>query len=226
LTDVTEEQNDVAKQKENKKGSTAGAVVRYPKKTLPRSFFGSTSYHESTPLASSLSDEQLMIRYQDSDEAAFEEIYARYGKKIYGFLMRRLGQPDDCAELFQETFLRLHKGRSSYKPEMPFKTWLYTIANNLVRDSLRIKMRSKSVQATEAIENKIERAIPDGNYKLQSFKEAFASLTDDQREAIVLSRFEGLKYEEISRVTGRSTEAVNQLIQRALRHVRKCADES
>lgn len=167
-----------------------------------------------------------MIRYQNSDEAAFEEIYARYAKKIYGFLMRRLRQPDDCAELFQETFLRLHRGRSSYKPEMSFKTWLYTIANNLVRDSRRIEMRCKSARATENIENSIERAIPDGNYKLQSFKEAFASLTDDQREAIVLSRFEGLKYEEIGRVTGRSTEAVNQLIQRALRNFRECADES
>jgi RNA polymerase sigma factor (sigma-70 family) len=202
------------------------ALVRYPKKTLSRSFLGSTSYYESKPLASSLSDEQLMSRYQNSDEAAFEEIYARYAKKIYGFLMRRVGQPDDCAELFQETFLRLHRGRSSYKPEMSFKTWLYTIANNLVRDSLRIKMRSKSARATEDIENSIERAIPGANYKLQSFKEAFASLTDDQREAIVLSRFEGLKYEAIGRVTGRSTEAVNQLIQRALRNFRECADES
>lgn len=200
--------------------------MKYPKKTLPRSFFGAASYYESTPLVSSLTDEQLMIRYQDGDEGAFEEVYARYGKKIYGFLMRRLGQPDDCAELFQETFLRLHRGRSSYKPEMPFKTWLYTIANNLVRDRLRIKMRSRSVQATEGVENHIERATPDGNYKLQSFKEAFASLTDDQREAIVLSRFEGLKYEEISRVTGRSTQAVNQLIQRALHRLQECADNS
>jgi RNA polymerase sigma-70 factor (ECF subfamily) len=196
------------------------------KKALARSFLGTASYYNSEAACSSLSDEELMIRYQAGEEAAFEEIYARYGKKIYGFLMRRLGQPDDCAELFQETFLRLHRGRSSYKPEMPFKTWLYTIANNLVRDSLRIKMRSRPAQATEGIENSLERAIPDGKYKLQSFKEAFASLTDDQREAIVLSRFEGLKYEEISRVTGRSTEAVNQLIQRALRHVRECADDS
>jgi RNA polymerase sigma-70 factor, ECF subfamily len=200
--------------------------VRYPKKTLSRSFLGSTSYYESKPLASSLTDEQLMIRYQNSDEAAFEEIYARYAKKIYGFLMRRLGQPDDCAELFQETFLRLHRGRSSYKPEMSFKTWLYTIANNLVRDSLRIKMRSKSARATEDIENSIERAIPDGNYKLQSFKEAFATLTDDQREAIVLSRLEGLRYEEIANVMGRSTGAVSQLIQRAIGHLRECMDES
>lgn len=200
--------------------------VTYRKKTLPRSFFGSTSYYDTRPLASSFTDEQLMIRYQESDEAAFEELYARYGKKIYGFLMRRLGQPDDCAEFFQETFLRLHRGRSSYNPEMPFKTWLYTIANNLVRDSLRLKIRSKTVQAAEGIENKIERAIPDGKYKLQSFKEAFATLTDDQKEAIVLSRFEGLKYEEISRVTGRSTEAVNQLIQRALHRLRECADNS
>jgi RNA polymerase sigma-70 factor (ECF subfamily) len=196
------------------------------KKALPRSFLGTASYYNSEAACSSLSDEELMIRYQAGEEAAFEEIYARYGKKIYRFLMRRLGQPDDCAELFQETFLRLHRGRSSYKPEMPFKTWLYTIANNLVRDSLRIKMRSRPAQATEGIENSLERAIPDGKYKLQSFKEAFASLTDDQREAIVLSRFEGLKYEEISRVTGRSTEAVNQLIQRALRHVRECTDDS
>ncbi len=196
------------------------------KKAVARSFLSTASYYNSEAVCSSLSDEELMIRYQAGEEAAFEEIYARYGNKIYGFLMRRLGQPDDCAELFQETFLRLHRGRSSYKPEMPFKTWLYTIANNLVRDSLRIKMRSGSAQATEGIENSVERAIPDGKYKLQSFKEAFASLTDDQREAIVLSRFEGLKYEEISRVTGRSTEAVNQLIQRALRHVRECADDS
>jgi RNA polymerase sigma-70 factor, ECF subfamily len=195
------------------------------KKTLARSFLGTASYYNSEAVCSSLSDGELMIRYQAGEEAAFEEIYARYGKKIYRFLMRRLGQPDDCAELFQETFLRLHRGRSSYKPEMPFKTWLYTIANNLVRDSLRIKMRSRPAQATEVIENSLERAIPDGKYKLQSFKEAFASLTDDQREAIVLSLFEGLKYEEISRVTGRSTEAVNQLIQRALRHVRECADD-
>lgn len=200
--------------------------MRYPGKTLPRSFLSAASYNNSTALISPLSDDQLMIRYQDGDEGAFEEIYARYGKKIYGFLMRRLGQPDDCAELFQETFLRLHRGRSSYNPEMPFKAWLYTIANNLVRDRLRIKMRSRSTPMTEGIENKIERAIPDGNYKLRSFKEAFGSLTDDQREAIVLSRFEGLKYEEISRVTGRSTEAVNQLIQRALHHLRQCADDS
>lgn len=165
-----------------------------------------------------------MIRYQNSDEAAFEEIYARYGKKIYSFLMRRLGQPDDCAELFQETFLRLHRGRSSYKPEMSFKTWLYTIANNLVRDSLRTKIRSKVTTSTDDIDYSVDRAIPDGHYKLQSFKEAFRTLTDEQKEAIILSRFEGLKYSEISRVTGRSTDAVNQLIQRALRHLRDCAD--
>lgn len=65
--------------------------------------------------ASSLTDEELMARYQGGDEAAFEEIYARYGRKIYGFLVRRLGQADDCAELFQETFLRLHKGRALYR---------------------------------------------------------------------------------------------------------------
>ena len=175
-------------------------------------------------LASSLSDEELMKRYQSGDEAAFEEIYSRYGKKIYGFLMRRLGQPDDCAELFQETFLRLHKGRALYRPEMPFKAWVYTIANNLIRDRLRTKARLGVSQASEEDGNSIE--IPNGFHQMLSFKEALAKLTDDQREAIILSRLQGLRYEEIGRVMGRSTEAVNQLIQRAMHHLRECINES
>jgi len=177
-------------------------------------------------LASSLSDEELMKRYQSGDEAAFEEIYSRYGKKIYGFLMRRLGNPDNCAELFQETFLRVHKARSLYRPEMSFKTWLYTIATNLIRDSFRANGRSRISQIPEGEENPIEGVVPDGSHKLLSFKEALARLTDDQREAVVLSRLQGLRYEEIGRVMGRSTEAVNQLIQRAMHHLRECIDES
>ncbi len=181
--------------------------------------------------ASSLTDEELMARYQGGDEAAFEEIYARYGRKIYGFLVRRLGQADDCAELFQETFLRLHKGRSLYRPEMPFKAWVYTIANNLIRDRVRAKARSGAFRAFNEEENSdgnsiVEGVTPDGIDKLLSFKEAFAKLTDDQREAVVLSRFQGLRYEEVARVMGRSTEAVNQLIQRAMRHLGECLDES
>lgn len=165
-----------------------------------------------------------MRRYQSGDEAAFDEIYSRYGKKIYGFLMRRLGQPDDCAELFQETFLRLHKGRSLYRPEMPLKPWIYAIANNLIRDRLRGRARPGNSPVCEDDGSSVE--VPNGSHQLLSFKEAFAKLTDDQREAIVLSRFQGLRYEEIGRVMGRSTEAVNQLIQRAMHPLRQSIDES
>lgn len=195
------------------------------KKTLARSFLSAVSYYETEASCSSFSDEKLMIRYQAGEEAAFEELYARYSKKIYGFLMRRLTNPETSAELFQETFLRLHRGRSLYRPERPFKTWLYTIANNLLRDKFKAK-EPKIARAREGNENNVEAAVPDGSYKLQSFKEAFAGLTDDQKEALVLSRFEGMKYDEIGRVMGRSTEAVNQLVQRAMRHLRECADES
>lgn len=198
--------------------------MKYPKKTLPGSFWGSTLDYESEPLASSHSDEQLMIRYQDSDEAAFKEIYARYGKKIYRFFMRRLGQPDDCAELFQETFLRLHRSRSSYKPEMSFKTWLYAIAHNLIRDRFRDKKFSRTSQLSALSENVIEKAVPDGSLTRASFKEAFETLTDEQKEAIILSRFDGLRYNEIAAIMGRSTDAVNQLVQRALRHLRESMD--
>lgn len=165
-----------------------------------------------------------MDRYQSGEETAFEEIYNRYAKKIYGFLMRKLGHPDECAELFQETFLRLHRGRSLYRPKMSFKTWLYTIAHNLVRD--RLRANGRSISRVSAGDNDCdgnptgESVMPNGCDEMLCFKEAFGRLTDDQKEAVVLSRFQGLRYEEIGRVMGRSTEAVNQLIQRAMHHLR------
>ena len=167
-----------------------------------------------------------MFRYQRGDEAAFEEIYSRYSKKIYGFIMRRLTNPDTSAELFQETFLRLHRGRDLYRPEMPFKPWLYTIATNLIRDRFKAK-EPKIAELPEGEDSEYPSgAIPDGTHTMLSFKEAFAKLTEDQREALILRRFQGLKYEQIATVMGKSTEAVNQLIQRALRQLRKYADDS
>lgn len=175
-------------------------------------------------MLSDLTDEELMALYQNGDEAAFEEIYARYAKNIYRFLKRRLGHEDNCAELFQETFFRLHRGRAIYKTELSFKTWLYTIAHNLIRDRFRDKKISRTSQLSALTENVTERAVPDGSRALTSFKEAFETLTDEQKEAIILSRFEGLRYTEIAAIMGRSTDAVNQLVQRAMRHLRESMD--
>jgi RNA polymerase sigma-70 factor, ECF subfamily len=187
---------------------------------------GIASYYSVESECLSLSDEELMIRYQGGDETAFEEIYSRYSKKIYGFIMRRLTNPDTSAELFQETFLRLHRGRDLYRPEMPFKPWLYTIANNLIRDRFKAKEPNISEPPEGEDPEYPSAAIPDGSHTLLSFKEALGHLTEQQKEALILSRFQGLKYEQIGTVMGKSTEAVNQLIQRALRQLRKYADES
>jgi RNA polymerase sigma-70 factor (ECF subfamily) len=171
-----------------------------------------------------------MVAYQNGDESGFEHIYARYSNKIYQFLLRRSENPDISGELFQETFLRVHRGRGLYRPQMPFKTWLYTIANNILRDWFREQRKSKERQVfankEDSGENRFEGAVPDGSTKLISFKQALARLTDDQREVLILSRFHGLRYEEIGKVTGRSIEAVNQLIQRAMRQLRDLIDHS
>ncbi|MBI4522705.1 MAG: sigma-70 family RNA polymerase sigma factor [Deltaproteobacteria bacterium] len=200
-----------------------------PEQGLSRSFSTSVADDKGEVSDSGPTDEQLMARYQKGEEAGFEEIYARYSKKIYQFLLRRSGNPDASAELFQETFLRVHKGRDLYRPELSFKTWIYTIANNIARDWFREQSQSRKARVLEkkqdCDENSFEGSVPDGSSKLISFKEAFARLTHEQREALILSRFDGLRYEEIAKVTGRSTDAVNQLIQRAMRRLRECVDE-
>jgi RNA polymerase sigma-70 factor (ECF subfamily) len=100
---------------------------------------------------------------------------------------------------------------------MSFKAWVYAIANNLIKDRLRSKTRLEKTSLGE--DNGDSIAVPNGHDDMLAFKEIFARLTEDQREAIVLSRFQGLSYDEIATVTGRSAGAVNQLIQRAMAHL-------
>ncbi|MBI2087885.1 MAG: sigma-70 family RNA polymerase sigma factor [Deltaproteobacteria bacterium] len=172
-----------------------------------------------------VTDEKLMTMYAGGDASAFRELFSRYEKRIYNFFLRRLGDPDRAADLFQETFLRLHQNRRRFDSRYPFTAWFYTIANNLVRDELRRK-RGVQFDAMEAEDSlpPSRLAGPEESMAAAEFKEklerALEMLSQAQKEVLILSRFEGLKHGVIARITGRSEVAVRQLLYRALQNLR------
>jgi len=186
-------------------------------------------------VADGTSDEILMAAYQAGNQDAFGELFDRYAGRVYGFLVRRLGDVATAEDLHQEAFLRLHRARDSYDPERPFRAWLFAIVHNLVNDSLRSRKRApvtESLGATQSThtaaqtnrEGSIDDQSPERIFaareSTRALSRALSMLPSDEATVLILARFEGLSYDDIGSVIGRSATAAKQLAYRALKRVR------
>ena len=171
------------------------------------------------------SDGELMALYQQGNLVAFNHLYSRYEKRIYNYFLRHLGRLERSDDLFQETFLRLHRDRHSYDPQFPFATWLFTIASNLTKNEY--KRVSRWQRVFDGMEVDYERVLDerwqtDPEVALERsdmairIERALQSLPAGQREVIIMSKYQGLSYTEIAEITGMSVGAVKQKAHRAL----------
>jgi len=182
-------------------------------------------------------DAQLMLRFQEGSEKAFEEIVRRYQKKILNLAYRYLGANYSFAEdVAQEVFVRIFKSRKSYTPSAKFSTWLFRIAINICLNEQR-RMRpvqfSSSHGAGDERSQDFERAGPaDGKTPSpketlekeelrRQVRDAVSRLPEKQRLAIILSRYEQMSYEDIADAMDCSLEAVKSLLFRAREGLRK-----
>ncbi len=170
-------------------------------------------------------DEALMLEYQAGDREAFDELYARYAKPIYNFLRRTAQRPDAADDLFQKTFLKLHTGRHQYRPQAPFRHWIFTIARNVLRDDARHQRRQPMAE-TGAFDERIgrEQAKNSRSHSPEVgliVSEATSALPLSQREVIVLNRYRGMSYAEIGEVLGISENAVKQRAFQGMQKLRR-----
>lgn len=182
------------------------------------------------------SDEILMAAYRSGNQAAFGELFERHAGSVYGFLVRRLGDPALAEDLYQEVFLRLHRARHGYDPARPFRAWLFAIVHNLLNDALRVRRRAPLSRALDADaggdatahepwsepgsdERSPERLVA-ARESGAAIDRALRRLPDDEATVLILARLEGLSYDDIAEVIGRSAAATKQLAYRALKRVR------
>lgn len=91
------------------------------------------------------SDEQLFERYRSGDRQAFRALVERFHDDLLRFLVRLMGDRQAAEDVFQEAFLQVHQSAASFDAERRFRPWLFTIAANKARDSLRRKGRRQSL---------------------------------------------------------------------------------
>jgi|SRR5215469_7040932 len=139
------------------------------------------------------SDEALMLEFQGGSRTAFEELFARYHKPLYGFFGRRLNQPERAEDLVQETFLAVIRGASRYEPRAAVRTYLYGIALKLLAAERR-KFFTSSASAQPAPEPKTG-GVPE--YVLW-VRQAMEKLDAPDREILMLREYEQLSYSDIA----------------------------
>ena len=175
-----------------------------------------------------------MMRVREDDMNAFTELTRKYQPRLIR-LMHTIGPRHDMAEdLMQETFMRVYKARKRYVPGAKFSTWLFTIAGNVAKNAKRSVARRREVSEVDAPKL---RETPSGAQVLASsvmdasglmptrlveggeqdavVRAAVNTLSERQRMAMVLSRFENMSYAEIGEAMELSTKAVKSLLSRA-----------
>ena len=168
------------------------------------------------------SDEELMRRVAGGDERAFHMLARRCVPPSIGLARRILANAADAEEVVQEAMLRVWTHAPRWRPEARFRTWLYRVVVNLC---LNRKRRAPFASLADA--GDLADPHPDAAAQLESDQrdravaEAIARLPERQRAAIVLTFHEGLSNAEAAAVLGASRSAVETLLVRAKRSLRR-----
>ena len=170
------------------------------------------------------SDKELMLKFQNGDELAYNELVNRYKNKMLNFIYRYFGSKDDAEDILQETFIKLYYKKDYYKPISEFSTWIYTIAANLSKTELRKRKRRKTSQLSEmGVENKeFDIRYEDDTdleinteYNEHEINKAIQDLETPFRTAFILRDIQELSYEEISKITEVPLGTIKSRINRA-----------
>jgi RNA polymerase sigma-70 factor (ECF subfamily) len=167
-----------------------------------------------------LSDEELMLAYAGDDMAAFETLYHRHRSRLFGYLLGRLRDRSEAEEVFQAVFAKLHQARRSYRAEIPFLPWLFTIARNALIDHLRRERRQPRVIDSEDALAALQAPAVDTT-PIGAAVAELTSLTEGQRAVLELRFNQGLSFREIATELQLSPDNARQIVSRAIARLRR-----
>ncbi len=179
------------------------------------------------------SDEELLAGSLKGHSGDFKLLVERYESELFNFLYRLTGDRQTAEDLFQETFLLVYTKMDVFRPDAAFRPWVYTIAANLARDTMR-KRRTRRALSLDANLGADEngrfgdmlagdspepQAMLDMNESADLAHELVKRLPENLREVVVLYFFNAMKYSQISEVLGLPMGTVKSRLFRAVRHM-------
>lgn len=167
-----------------------------------------------------LPDEDLMVAVRDGDLDKLAMIFERYNKRLYGFFMKQTCDPHTSEDLVQDVFHRILRYRHTYREGGKFMTWIFTIARSALLTHQRKRRHARDeVELTELVAAKgpLPGADLEKHEESAMVRRALMRLPEDKREALVLSRYENMSYEEIAKVAGCAVGTIKARVHRAIK---------
>jgi RNA polymerase sigma-70 factor (ECF subfamily) len=178
------------------------------------------------PAYKSMTDEELMRSVSDGDKRAFDELYARYSGPLLGYFMRMLWRDREKSEDFvHDLFAKIIQKPEYFDAERSFKTWVYSVANNMCKNEY------KKQEVRKGMKNGLDNhyTISDTSVNVMSevqdsfFKEAFEKgmqlLDEKHREAFSLRHIEGLSVKEIAEILNINEGTVKSRVFYAIKYL-------
>src|SRR5919197_4155957 len=148
-------------------------------------------------------DGELIERIGDGDRGAFETLYSRYARPLFGLALRRVGESEQAEDAVQETFTSVWRSASSYRPERgPGGPWLFAVARNAIVD----RARARREQAADVPESASPEAGPDERVEAEwtawRVHAAFNDLPDSERTVLELAYWGDMSQSEVADFLG------------------------
>lgn len=165
----------------------------------------------------------LMLRVREGDEVAFRELVEATEDRVFGTVVRMLGDYEGAEDLAQRVYVRIWKARERYQPVAKFSTWMFSITRRLVLNERRGRSRRGAVFYDLAPQETVREPAADDSPAAEvsaselakAIERALAELPEEQRMAMVLRRYEEMPYDEIAAVLETTVPAVKSLLFRA-----------
>jgi RNA polymerase sigma-70 factor (ECF subfamily) len=168
-----------------------------------------------------------MARAAAGDRSAWHLLYVQHRDLVYATALRFLGDAADARDATQDAFVSLLSGARRYRPTAPFAAYLRrVVVNRCINERASARVRRRAAAPDSALEGAASRD-PGPEELLQrgeaeaAVRAAVAALPKRQRMAVVLSRFEGLSYQEVAEALGCSVSSVESLLFRARQSLAK-----
>lgn len=171
-----------------------------------------------------MTDEMIMEAVKNGDLQQVSVLFERYHKRIFNFLARMTMDRDAAEDLTQNVFLRIMKYRTSYREGLLFQSWIYQVARNAFSDHYQTrKNKFSDFVSVEKVSESLEdsAASSEMEEKEQLLARSMALLSDEQRELLILTRFQHLKYEEVATIMNTTVANIKVKVHRAIGKLRE-----
>jgi len=182
-----------------------------------------------TTATDQMSDDQLLDMIKSGNEAAFDEFYRRFEKKVYHFIRQKLNDQFEAYDVLHEVFMEIWRKADRFEGRSKVSTWVFGIAFNKSIDRLRKRtpdQLDEEKHETVADEDGLNpMELLNATEEATFLHKCVQALSDAQRAVVQLAFFEDMSYPEIAEVIGRPEGTVKTRVFHAKQALKRCVEK-